>query len=105
MNTPDAPSRRSSILVGIVKAMLFLIAIVGLTVLFVRISYATPLGHWVADAIPQKLWQRYDAWYGPGDGESGQDGELFAFIGMALVAATLIVSCGAWLLTRLRRSL
>lgn len=103
MTTTGATPRGAPILIWIVKASLFVIATLGLAVLLVRLSYSTPLGRWVADVIPPALWQRYDAWYGPGDGESGQDGELFVFIGMALVAATIIVSCGAWLLTRLRR--
>jgi ABC-type phosphate transport system permease subunit len=100
----EARSRKRGSFLWLLRAILFVLATLGLTYALVKLSYDTPLGHWVAEAIPQRVWQRYDAWYGPGDGEAGQDGELFAFIGMALFVATLIVSGCALLLSRLLRS-
>jgi len=100
----SSPSKQRAQLPWIVKAILFVLATLGLAYALVRLSYETSLGHWVADAIPEHVWQRYDAWYGPGDGESGQDGELFAFVGMSLLTATLTVSGCTLLLSRLSRS-
>jgi hypothetical protein len=88
----------------VVKAAIFVaVTLVG-AVLLLKLFYATELGRWIADAIPEAAWGRFDAWYGRGDGEAGQDGELVAFAVLSLIASSFVVGLVAFLVARRRRA-
>jgi hypothetical protein len=80
-------------------AMFVAVTLVG-AVLLLRLVYATDLGRWIADAIPDAVWRRFDEWYGRGDGEAGQDGELVAFATLSLIVSTLVVGLVALIVFR-----